>query len=665
MEQRKTVAQLGNLFVKFDGDTRGLENATNRAEGSISRFSAQARRGINIAAKYGAAFAAAGAAIAARFTAQQFKAIDAASKLARQLNTTTESIATMQRAGELTGIRDMDMNLERLNRRLSEAIGGTGQATRALDKLGLSARDLQQLPIDDRIREIGRAMMDNVDATEHAAIANDLFGRSGMQMLEVLRDADNQLDNAARQADAFGLAVSDVDAAAIERANDAMSSINAVLEGVWRRIAVQVAPIVEHLATRFQDVALESRGFESTILDVMDKARKAVGHVADGIQGLRVAFKGVEVAGRGMQAVMLSVADVTNKAFTTMLQGIMDRVRSLIEAFNRIPKVDISTDGLNTLSDGLDKSRENIGRWAEEARESTKQAAQEFHELAMQEMPSERIAQFFEDATEASRKASEDILERRRQMFGELPGMEEAQQEELEKIREHAANKLEQLRESLLDEREAEKEHHAQRMELLEDALDHELMSLDEINALKEREEQRHRDTMQRITEKGAKDAADASIREAERQAREEQRTRDKMHDGMNSTLSAMAKDNKAFGAAQAVINTWRGVSETMATYPWPVAAAMAASHLAAGMQAVRSIKSAPEKGSGASGGGSIPSSGGGAQTASGASGGGGNRGTAVYNIHGDVFDRETTLRVARQISELERDGYDVMVPAT
>jgi len=75
---------------------------------------------------------------------------------------------------------------------------------------------------------------------------------------------------------------------------------------------------------------------------------------------------------------------------------------------------------------------------------------------------------------------------------------------------------------------------------------------------------------------------------------------------GLAQTNKRMFNINKAAGMANAVINTYEGVSKSLSTYPWPLAGAMAALHLAAGLAQVNAIKSTTFGATSATG--SIPS---------------------------------------------------------
>ena len=66
---------------------------------------------------------------------------DALAKTADRLGLTTEALAGLQHAAELTGAgtKTLDMALQRMTRRIGEAATGSGAAKDAITELGLSA----------------------------------------------------------------------------------------------------------------------------------------------------------------------------------------------------------------------------------------------------------------------------------------------------------------------------------------------------------------------------------------------------------------------------------------------------------------------------------------------------------------------------------------------
>ena len=82
------------------------------------------------------------------------------------------------------------------------------------------------------------------------------------------------------------------------------------------------------------------------------------------------------------------------------------------------------------------------------------------------------------------------------------------------------------------------------------------------------------------------------------------------MNAGVASSNKALFKLNKASGIANAIINTFTGVSHSLGAYPMPLAAIMAALHLAVGLANVASIKSQSFSGGAQAGLESVPNTG-------------------------------------------------------
>ena len=143
--------------------------------------------------------------------------------MAASLKTTVESLQVLTWAGELAGVSmgEIEQSTKKLTTRLSEAAAGSGSAVGALQRLNLTAAELQALPLDQRIVAIQDALNRFVPEAERAAVASDLFGdRAALAFLRI--DAAT-LREAAQDVQDFGVAVSAADAAQIERTGDAIA----------------------------------------------------------------------------------------------------------------------------------------------------------------------------------------------------------------------------------------------------------------------------------------------------------------------------------------------------------------------------------------------------------------------------------------------------------
>jgi len=86
--------------------------------------------------------------------------INAQANPAQSLGTTTRSIQVLTFAGDLAGAsrEEITAATKKLTLKLSDAAGGIGTAVAALQRLHLTAADLQALPLDERIAAIQHAL---------------------------------------------------------------------------------------------------------------------------------------------------------------------------------------------------------------------------------------------------------------------------------------------------------------------------------------------------------------------------------------------------------------------------------------------------------------------------------------------------------------------------
>ena len=227
-----------------DAGEQGMRRLSREMDAANTRVAAFYRR-VQIAAAAAAAAFAAGAAAMIRSGLQ---VIDNQAKLAASLGTTVESIQVLERAGDLAGVSmgEIEQATIQLTRRLSQAATGTGAAVGALERLRLTSEELQRLPLDQRIAAIQDALARYVPEAERAAVASQLFGDRAA--LTFLRIDTATLRTATQDVQDFGVAVSQADAAQIERTNDAISRLGLIWRGVSNQLAVAAAPALEAVA---------------------------------------------------------------------------------------------------------------------------------------------------------------------------------------------------------------------------------------------------------------------------------------------------------------------------------------------------------------------------------------------------------------------------------
>src|SRR5690606_16468881 len=89
-------------------------------------------------------------------------------------------------------------------------------------------------------------------------------------------------------------------------------------------------------------------------------------------------------------------------------------VNFTIRQLNRLPKVDIAE--IDPF--GNSEFMQGFRRMADEMRNKVGETRAELHELAMQELPSSKVEEFFDSVRERARQAAEQVVETRASLVG-------------------------------------------------------------------------------------------------------------------------------------------------------------------------------------------------------------------------------------------------------
>lgn len=191
--------------------------------------------------------------------------IDRVAKSARRLGTSISGFRAMELAAGEAGVSlsSLTDSVQTMDREIAR---GSTNAVAALTRLGLSARDLEGLDADqklaliaDRIKGLG------LSTGETSALLQDLGVRNRETVLALLSGGD-AFRSARSDIEDYGLAVSDVDASAIEAANDAIGRLSLVWKYLSQELAIAVVPALGALANALTD-SLRAGGQLRAIID--------------------------------------------------------------------------------------------------------------------------------------------------------------------------------------------------------------------------------------------------------------------------------------------------------------------------------------------------------------------------------------------------------------
>lgn len=633
-----------------------------RILGDDSDLQGKLRSSASAVAKWGAAAVAAGAAATAALVKSGLESADALAKEAQQLNTTSKDLAIMQRAADMAGVSQEKLASasRALTTRLAQAAAGTGTAGEAIKALGLSMEDLDAMSMSERVATINAALKDNVSANEAAAYAAQLFGEEAA--LAVSKIDSSVIATATEDVNVFNAALSDVDAAKIENANDAISRLGLAYDSVTTQLAAEFAPILNQVADDLFDAAKESEIFQKGVQTAMGLAVGAVGYLANAIRGVQLAFKGIELVVDGVVMAMTHNVAKIVEMWDMAIAGIADAYNAVIRTVNNIPGIN-----LDEIVVGESELAGKLRASADEASAAYQQTKQEIVDLFNEELPSTGVDKWFEETKKKYQELAEmTVAGREDDEEGSSASGESGSDKEspaLQKAREEAQKKLDLINESFKTEEELRAEQREAELEALQEALDLNLLTeeeaLEKTAALKDRYKEQD--------VKRAQEKADAEERiEKALQAAKLSTVSDglgMLAGLMNTKSRSLFEIGKAAAMAQATVDGYAGIQKTLAAYPAPFNYALAAAQGIVAAQNVASIASTSfgskssvttTAASGNASSAALAATSGEAQTSP--------QQNVAISLTGDVYSRQSVTQLIEQINEAVSDGARIRV---
>ena len=322
--------------------------------------------------------------------AGSLEAIDATSELAQSVGTTAGELATLRYQALRTGsdAESLDKGLAKMSATLGDAARAGGPAAATLRGLGLDAKQLAKLDAAEAFRQIAGGISQIPDASGRASAAMDLFGKSGLKLVNTLSAGPEALKEISDEAKAMGLALSGADVAKVDAANNALDRAGTAIGGIGNQITIGLAPYIEAAATKFVELAASGIDAGSFTSKAMDWIATGIGVVADVLHTVKLGWMAAKVGASGFVA--------------AVLKGLATTVRGLEQLLNLIPGVEVAfSDDIGAAADGtFDQGVEQL---------------KEFNEALLVEPPSTGIKQFFGDiktSAEAAAKAIADAADK-------------------------------------------------------------------------------------------------------------------------------------------------------------------------------------------------------------------------------------------------------------
>ena len=218
--------------------------------------------------------------------------------MSKRTGVATESLSVLQFAAEQTGtdMGGVETALKKMQKSIFAAGTGSKEAAKALAMVGLSAADLEGLSADQQMGKIADGLMAIQDPGTRAAVAMQIFGKSGTDILPMLEGGSAGMAAFAAEAKRLGLVMDTETAAKADALGDAIDAVKSSMKMAFIQVGSAVAPILTQLAQGLAIVAANVGKFisenQSFVVSVL-KAGAALVVVGTAITGIGYSLQGL------------------------------------------------------------------------------------------------------------------------------------------------------------------------------------------------------------------------------------------------------------------------------------------------------------------------------------------------------------------------------------
>ena len=237
---------IGSLTIELAANVARLTQDMQAARGVVERNAQAMQKAADLAGKaLGALGVGLSLAAFTGFIRGAIDAADAAGKLSASTGIAVKDLAGLQMTYEQGGL-GQDV-FAKSTAKLSKAIA---DGSVALDAMGVKTRDAagNLRSTKDVIYEVSDKFADYADGANKAALAQEIFGKSGAEMIPLLNAGSAGMIAAQEAAEQLGLTISEGTAAKAAEFNDTLDTLQRGLGGVATRVAAELVPTLSTLA---------------------------------------------------------------------------------------------------------------------------------------------------------------------------------------------------------------------------------------------------------------------------------------------------------------------------------------------------------------------------------------------------------------------------------
>lgn len=317
------------------GDLKDVDKNTEKAGNGMEKLGEISKKA---AKAIGGAFAAIGAGVIAGGKALVDMAKSAADtgdeieKTSQKVGLSYESYQKWDYAMKIAGtsMTDCTNGLKTLTNTFDDAINGSASAQTKFERLGLSLDDLKGKSREEVFEATISALQNVSDETEKAALANDMFGKSGQNLLPMLNQSSEETQKLLAEAEEYGMVMGDDAVKASAAFQDSLSRLEGTIGGVKNKIGGELLPGLTQITDGLAGLLVGNEDATKSISEGVENVVTAIGSMVPQItQLLSTVAEGLVGA---LPQVFEAVGMEVFSAVSDLLPVVIDAAGKLVES---------------------------------------------------------------------------------------------------------------------------------------------------------------------------------------------------------------------------------------------------------------------------------------------------------------------------------------------
>lgn len=227
-------------------------------------------------------------------------------------------------------ISTLTMGMRTLINQIDGLKNGSKSATKAFNQLGLTFADLNGLTGEEQFSLVIERLQGIEDETTRNAIANDVLGRSYMQLIPLLNQSSDSVENLRQRAHDTNQLMSDEGIQAAVDYTDAIDTLQRSFEGFKNNIGGEILPGITEIIDGITDLINGVEGAEDKITKGIEDTLKSVENIAPKV-------------GKLLNKVVDAAGDKAPEILHAIAQAIIDGLPKISDALLKLIPIIVQT----------------------------------------------------------------------------------------------------------------------------------------------------------------------------------------------------------------------------------------------------------------------------------------------------------------------------------